>query len=134
MLEFFIPSHWTRTVSFNERSTPYALRSLFKLSQPPCCSHAALTPFILFIIGSEKYAKKIKGKNNVQSVSSFPAKHYLPPSALPVTFLNRFTVSSTRPSPSGVGILFDPLTPSYRGMKNTRKKKKRALEFSKTLS
>ena len=56
---------------------------------------------------------------------AFPAKHYLPPSALPVTFLNRFTVSSTRPSPSGVGILFDPLTPSYRGMKFPRNCEKR---------
>ena len=47
---------------------------------------------------------------------AIPTRHYLPPSALPVTFLIRFTASSHRPSPSGVGILFDPLIPSLRSM------------------
>ena len=41
---------------------------------------------------------------------AIPTKLYLPPSALPVTSLIRFSVASQQPSPSSVGILFDPLS------------------------
>ena len=41
---------------------------------------------------------------------AIPTKLHLPPSALPVTSLIRFSVASHQPSPSSVGILFDPLS------------------------
>ena len=59
---------------------------------------------------------------------AIPTKLYLPPSALPVTSLIRFSVASQQPSPSSVGILFDPLsshnTPCFlREIKQKQKEK-----------
>ena len=54
---------------------------------------------------------------------AIPTKLYLPPSALPVTFLIRFSVASQQPSPSSVGILFDPLS-SHNSICVFREKKK----------
>lgn len=48
---------------------------------------------------------------------AIPTKLHLPPSALPVTSLIRFSVASQQPSPSSVGILFDPLSSHNRTCK-----------------
>ena len=62
---------------------------------------------------------------------AIPTKLYLPLSALPVTFLIRFSVASQQPSPSSVGILFDPLS-SHNTTCNFRESKiKRREEMSK---
>lgn len=55
---------------------------------------------------------------------AIPTKLYLPPSALPVTFLIRFSVASQQPSPSSVGILFDPLS-SHNSICILREKNRR---------
>ena len=55
---------------------------------------------------------------------AIPTKLYLPLSALPVTFLIRFSVASQQPSPSSVGILFDPLS-SHKSRCLFREKEKR---------
>ena len=58
-----------------------------------------------------RFISKIKIKEEMSKpFPAIPTKLYLPPSALPVTSLTRFSVAFQQPSPSSVGILFDPLS------------------------